>query len=114
MPISLATAERRARQLLVEYLTGRARIERLLSWFGQLSWELAETEISPFGLRELADEVQLSLDEYTGGYRTDEEMQKLLREALSTYWLSVEMATSPAVIRTASQSRSSVLELAAG
>ena len=61
-PIRQASAERQARKLLVAYLTSRARVERLLEWFGQLSWELGESESAPLGLRELANEVQLSLD----------------------------------------------------
>jgi len=110
-PIRQASAERQARKLLVAYLTSRARVERLLEWFGQLSWELGESESAPLGLRELANEVQLSLDEYTGGYRTEQQLSKALREALSTYWLAVEMSAGTPFVRTSSQSRSNVQEV---
>jgi len=97
--------------MLVAYLTGHARIERLLGWFGQLTWELAETASSPLGLAELANEVALSLDEYTGGHRSEEQLRRALREALSTYWLAVEMGAGRPLVRTSSQSRSNVQEL---
>jgi hypothetical protein len=112
-PALTPDTETHARTLLVRYLTGKTRVSQLLKWFGRVSWELEESgQIPTMGLLELLNEVGLSLDEYTSGHRSSAELKRLLREALSSYWLSVEMTVPTGQARFGSESRSNALEFA--
>jgi hypothetical protein len=109
-PTELSTAtENQARSLLVQYLVGDEDLEKLYAYFGPLSWLLAETPDVPFGLRALVGEVQLALDEYSGGYSTDADLHQLLRQSLGTQRMRVGPRAPQ--VDTESQSRTTFTNL---
>ena len=66
--------EKQIRVKLIEYYTGEKSLAELRSWLAPILWDLGDT--APTGLRQLAYEVALLLDEYSYGHWTEDGLRR--------------------------------------